>query len=1166
MYRCFTKLKSCYFLKDEKRKLQESSSESVKRKGSSEINAGYTVQLLENQMRTIHHSISSLQDIKDEKQRELLLKPLLLQETILQKMIDQEKKNIFESHEAEAGNQVRKVSLELSEAAESRAENTAGLRTEYDTERSEEKAVDDAKSEALRCKETGEKPDIELTQKDGLVKDINKEKAVKMERWKNKEDQSLIRGVDEERMREEAQRREDKEMQMRKEVEKQKEIDEEKRRFTEQKRHMEKEKQKKSDLERNKLEKESCKLDSEMLEVPAHKQNDFLTQSQREEKELIVDKEKKGTEKREKEEEEEKVRQQELEYRKIEEEKRKAELEKQEIELERKQREEERIRLEKELLKLKAEEQQRKENETKKKMEELQEIERLRKELEIQKKIENERLEKERQEIEDLKRQLKEQRELQEKEALEKKFMEEKKVEEEAELQVKTHDKEQQQKELFDVVEKFNLEDENIVSKSKNSESELNEDLSTVQCKPKEVTTEYVSQVSNETVDTQTVSSQAVDIGHDGKHPEEAHKSPVSSSELKSAPERTAGGKFDSKQSVPLRRPSSNLVSSAMRTADGDTSKKSGPGLFAKIQQMANARSSASNVADKKPENIEKEHKDKNLNDIRKKVGDSTLHSSKEQASSLSTHTDVQHGAKPYQQATVLAPKEARPSSTFSPTISEVENGSPIVHQQKGRHVKNGSLSGTEATLLDENQNCSIMKDVNNINKLNGSVVESRSQRVQDTEVTMSDPVHGNLPTAFKPNAFRPTSSIIKEIEEKKGVSVDNHEKDLNELPKVQGKEKTLDRNSTVVISNESKGKSKSLSTSQNDAIPSVVTVGNSEKVHENRSGNEIGRTAEATPDIDAYLPVFSSWSSFSSNGQKSVAANAAQSDSKELDMQGDLGNYRPKCISPDDLRSSYVLEKEKNAEKNPNTTSSAAILRNALGKKAPPKVLPKTLPKTLPKPGSKIKGTSENPTHRETVKNHLDSNSKQRPEMKEKKRDVINIAAIQNRSLEISSGAISSNIMNKTILHDDKRGHSSTQSGERGRTLPNRPNIDVKTGQSVESESVQAPSLLRRLSQNSLLVNSTNPNVSSGYSGGLENEPGKTEITALGKILGSDKAYNEACEPTGRTEDGKSIRVGDYASVIDGNEKRERDTVPVKKVGGLNIGFGRDKPKVYST
>ena len=1133
------------------------------------MNAGYTIQLLENQMKTIHHSISSLQDIKDEKQRELLLKPLLLQETILQKMIDQERKNILDSHEIETGNQVRKVSLELSVVTESRAENTAGLRTEYGTESTDEKAVDDARSETLYCKETGEKPDIELTEKDTLVEDIDydKEKAVKMS---DKEEQSLIRGLDvEQRKCEEAQLRTDKEIQKKKDVERQMEIDDEKIKFEEEKRYVENEKQNKADLERNKLEKERCKLDSEIPEVQVLGKNDFLTQRQREEKQLIFDKEEKiGAEQREKEEEKEKVRQQELEYRKIEEEKKKAELEKQEIELARKQREEERSRLEKELLKLKAEEQLRKEKEAKKKLEELQEIERLRKELEIQKKIENERLERERKEIEDLKRQLKEQRELQEEEAREKQLMEEKKLKEEAELQVKTHDKEQQHRELLDVAEKINLEDENMLSKSNNSESILKEDLS----KPNEMTTEYVSQISNETVDIQTESSQAVDAGHDGKHAEMAHQSSVLLPEMKSAPGSTAGTKFDSHQSVPLRRPSSNLVSSAKRTADGETSKKFAPGLFAKIQQMANARSSAINVTDKKPENIEKEQKEKNLNDVRKKVGDSTLHPSKGQASSINTDTKVQHSVKPNQQAAVFAPEEIHPSGTFSPTISEVENSSPIVHQQKERQVKNASLSGTEATLLDKNQNCRVMKDVNNIDKLNGSVAESKSPRVQDTEVAISNPVHGNLPNAVKPNLFLPISSVIKELNEKKGVNVNKHEKDLNEFPKVQEKETTLDQISTVDISNESEGNSQSLITNQNDLTTSAVTVGNDKKVHENRTGKETDRTVGAASDVDmfrskgAYLPAFKSLSSFSSNGQKRAAANAAQSDDIELDLQGNLGNYRPKCISPDDLRSSLVLEKGKNAEENPNTASSAAILRNTLGKKVPPKVLPKTLPKTLPKPGSKVKGTLENPTHRETVKNHIDTNSKLKPEAKEKKRNHINLAAMQHRSLEISSGAISSNIMNKTILHDDRRGHSSIQSGERGRKLPNRPNMDVKTGQAVESEPVQAPSLLRRLSQNSLFVNSTSPNVSPGYSVGLEAEPGKTEITALGKILSSDKAYNEACEPTGRAGDGAPIRVGDYASVIDANETVERDTIPVKKVGGLNIGFGRDKPKVYST
>ena len=1048
-------------------------------------------------METISHSIRLLQDVKDDRQREALLKPLLLQQTILQKMIDQERINVTDSLTTDTDSQSNRANEEILGAGKNTQRQSALLRTDNVDEKPSEEVVNEIESDVLNNKKIGEKSKDHVPQKsDNLASDIvgSREEGTEMERQKYHETQKHIGEEQVNRKREETRQREVKEMQRKKEEERQKEIDEEKRRFEEQKQHMESEKRKKIELERVKKEKQEA-LDMQKKEVEHYKN------------------------------EEEKARQEESqkleEYQRIEEEKNRAEREKQEIELARKQREEERIRLEKEVLKLKVEEQQRKEEEAKRKTEELQELERLRKELEIQKRIENERLENERREIEELKRQLKEQRELQEREALERKTLEDKKLKETG-LPVKRSDEKQQHVESRSFAEERVLESENSVSHSNKDESKFKETYRSSQFGQEDNLVEEVGQTDSETKDVLD-GPHTTGTNNDATYVDAAHLSSVSFPAVKPDPHSGTNAKPESKQSGSMRRPSSNLVSSAIRSTEGETNKKSTVGLFAKIQQMANERSNNTSFVDRKPENLQQDNKEKKPINVNSQViREQTVNSVKEQVSSMNTQSENRHGVDSYE-GTIESTKS--PTTKNEDSVLNVDQGPGEEQQRRQKNI--GTLVGTEISSLEKSQNGSAMRDLNGVDRPNRGLDRSKSQETRAIDSTVSKPC------LLKPGL-------------KESVPIGAEASDQSKITKHP------------------------LSAINKDT--SFVETGQSEKVYDNHVGKEIAnKPDEEASGIETfrtkgiYLSGFSSWSSFSVNERKGVNDGSVQSNDAGVDIQGQLGNYRPKCISPDDLRSTLVLEKSEKVGSNQSIASSASILKSAIGKKVPPKVLPKTLPKTLPKPSSKVAGTSENVAKRESMKSRIEDFNRQKSETKEKKRDYINIASIPNRSLEISSGTISSNIMNKNILHDEKKGHLNLQSGERVRTLPCRP------GEAVASEPVQAPSLLRRLSQNSLYTDTTKVSQSPSSSPGLETEPEKAGKNFLGQMSSSDEANSDAAEPKSReaahsTEVTDTVRVGNYASVMDvnENEKLQRDTIPVKKVGGLNIGFGRDKPKVY--
>jgi len=1043
---------------------EDKPSKDTKKREFSMIETGYSVQLLEHQMKTISDSIRLIQDAKDHKQKELLLKPLLLQQTLLQKMIDQERAAVGEDVETKTSSQLMEESAERLEADESNfVANTDNIISGRD-----EKVLKNAENDSYSSKDRRKKliPKFDSTQNGILVtkEDIDKEKAMSTEKGKHEEVERLTL-VEEKRKQEESNMEKEREIQLSKEVERQKAIDEEKRRFEEQKRYIESEKRKKIELERKKQEEEHNRLDTETEKLNLLRKSDHVKENEKMED---LD------EKREKMAKLKDLQKQE-EYRSIEEERKKAELEKQQIDLAANEREKERDRLKEEVLKLKVEEQQRKEQEESRKMEEVKELERLRKELEEQKKIENERREKEEKEIEELKRQLKERREMQEKEARERRSLEDIRLKG-AGLKLKPLEIKDQHAKLFNVVKEIELEDENSVS-------QIGESCSDMQPEEENNLEKDLSQTSDETSCIST----------DGSHVEVAGKSSIT---LPAAPQSTARPTSSSERIPSMRRPSSNLVSSAMRTADGEVGKKPTVGLFAKIQQLASARSNVNNLP--------------------------------------------------------------------SATEAGMTNRSSAVNEPK---EVQGASDASSVTTFSEPISTNPVKELNSSNELNGRIDQYESHKTQPNGVSENS----NFSKFVQPGASMGTGT------KRKGINVNNHEKTENELLDARATHLNKTHQQSLPFATVKPGlgddkTSKSEKITYMNAGVSDNAEGNkqsSNAMHGNSSTSSEGSAHEAdmSKSTEIGLPTFVSLSSFASNEQEGIDFNTANN------HHGNLANYRPKCISPDDLRSRLDIEPEKAVEANRSTVSSASVLKNALGKKVPPKVLPKTLPKTLPKPTSRAIDASENSTHRDSLKSHIENFNRQKPEVKEKKKEYINLAAIPNRRMEISSGNISSNIMNRSISHDDRKGYSTLQSGERGRTLPSRPKNDLKSDETVASEPVQAPSLLRRLSQNSLYVDTAKPYISPRNSPEFKTDQGKLENSAPGRQPNVEQERTEvsAIQTSESKIESQALdenKVGNFTSIMDINENESipRDTVPVKKVGGLKIGFGRDKPRVYNS
>ena len=1053
---------------------EDKASEDNKRRDVSMIETGYSVQLLEHQMKTISDSIRLIQDARDHKQKELLLKPLLLQQTLLQKMIDQERTAVGEDNQTETDSQLMGENAERLEAAESKSYKNVVSKADNIISERNEKVLNNAENLSYSSNDRRKRltPKFDSMQSDILVakEDIVKEEALDTEKGKHEEIERLAWMEEEKRKQEEINMEKEREIQLRKEVERQKAIDEEKRRFEEQKRYIENEKRKKIELEKKKQKEEQNRLDTETQQLNLLRKNDHIKETQKME-DLDEKKEKMASfedfQKRE-------------EYRSIEEEKKKAELEKQQIDLAANEREKERARLKEEVLKLKVEEQQRKEQEeSRRKMEELKELERLRKELEEQKKIENERREKEQKEIEELKRQLKEQRERKEKDAYERRTLEEIRLKG-AEVKLKPLEIKNQHAKLFNVVKEIELEDENSVSQSDDHESKFEESCDEMQPEEEIDFEKDLNQTSGE---SSCISTDATRVEIPGE----------SSITLPATSQSTNGPTSSSERNLSTRRPSSNFVSSAMRTADGEAGKKSTVGLFAKIQQLASARSNVNNLP--------------------------------------------------------------------SVTAAKMKNNSSLINEPK---EVQGARDTSNVASPDEPRSTNPVKELNGLNELNGRVDTYESDATQHSGVSENSYLSKHPSMGFG--------------NKRKSINVNDHERSEAEF--VDARATCLDKTHqqplpfATVRPGSGDGKvGKSEKTTSMTAGLSNISEGNkrfSNAIEKNSSTSNKGSTSDAdmSKSLDIGLPTFASLSSFASKEQDGVAFNNANN------HHGNLASYRPKCISPDDLRSRLDVEPEKTVEVSRSAVSSASVLRSTLGKKVPPKVLPKTLPKTQPKPTSKAKEASENSAHRDSVKSHIENFNRQKPEVKEKKKEYINLAAIPNRRMEISSGSISSNVMNRNIFHDDKKGFSSLQSGERGRTLPSRPkDNDSKSDDTVASEPVQAPSLLRRLSQNSLYVDAAKPYTSPRSSPEFITDQGNIENSVPGRQPGVEEVRSEVAvvqnSEAKRNSQGKDeIRVGNFTSVMDVNENEttQRDTVPVKQVGGLKIGFGRDKPRVYNS
>ena len=1111
-------------------------------------------------MKTILHSIKLLDNTKDEKQKEVLLKPLLLQQTILQKMIDQEKKNATHSVEIE-DSLVVNSRLSPSNVVENEAENPV-LSANY----KELDTTADHKSDKNK-KRKKLLPNIDLTKEDVLV--VNEEfnigdvdngrDAMERDRLTQANEERLQREEEEKRKLEEIELKREEEIRKKIEGQKQKDIEEEKRRFEEQKRHIEDEKRRKIELERQRQEEEKNRLAAEKLQEQIRKQKEYLKQKEIMEQQWRMERERKEAEQRKREEEEqrkreeaeqrtrEEIRKQE-EYQRIAEERRNIELQKQEMELARREKEEERKRLEEEVRKFKIEEQRRKEEEeAQKKKEEMQELERLRKELELQKKIESERLEKERKEIEELRRQLKEQRELQEKEALEREILEQKRRKD---AKTKPVDVETQDVELFNVVKDINLEEESCESPS-----------SIVIDKSGTGDTGFKDNDKKETNGEEDVTSTVIVESRSEETYTEATEESCTTS-MKPDLEQINKSRVGSKPNTGMRRPSSSLVSSALRTADGEASKKPATGLYAKIQQMAKAK--VNNGSEQELANAPKEPVESN--------SDNPNDQRTEQVYPKKKIPSGENNASLHSSAAIEA--KSNESNVNDRALSLTEEERSEEHQKKSIQHKKDEINVTKKFPICEKQAASEVKDVSNSNELNGPTSATKSE-LQQPQVANFKPFNSNPPTAFKSIAFRPTTSFMAKLKAKENTGVVNSENATSETRKMQETVTTAPVNSQLKASNQRENKQTLKDVQQDASTTKINEIKKSDaNLAQNQTDSKIlthSADAEIFVPKGIYLPGFTSASPlFTNREQNDIDKDILSQKNMGFDLQDNLGDYRPKCISPDDLRSSLVLEKEKLVEANPKASSSASILRNSLDKKAPPKVLPKTLPKTLPKPGSKTGEVTDKQGERESVKRRIQNFNQQKPEAKEKKKERINIAAIPNRSLEISSGAIASNIMNKNIQHDDKKGFTNLPSSDRGRAMPYIPKADSKSDDNVTSEPVQAPSLLRRLSQNSIPIETGKSNISPRTSPAWQAALTQTEIKEMPK---SDEVPNEATDievqtSTDKTDEADSMRIGNYASIIDvnQNEKSQRDTVTVKKVGGLKIGFGRDKPKVFNT
>ena len=1100
---------------------------------------GYTVQLLENQMKTILNSIKLLDEIKDEGKKESMLKPLLLQQTILQKMIDQEKQNHTGTIKTVASPKKGDNTKHDLANGDSKVEGTVvqenrELIANDDITVTAEQCVeleavsrnfDDRLSttDDLQGTETKRKKlavNLDMTGDDVLIIDSDRTET-ESEILKREEDVDRLRKAEEENAARKARE------------------EEEKRRIEAENR--ETENAKREQEEKRKIEAEKMKLQEELRRMEEERQKKI-----KEEKERVK--------------EEKRIR---------EEERRKEEQIKRELEEKRLIEEQARRNME-EKLRLEEQAKQERKEEERRKMAEQTEIELLRKELEKQKKQENERLEKERKEIEDLKKKLKEQQELQEKEKLEReqrekeeyrKFMNEMKTSEIKE-----------EKKLFKVMKDISFDDdENIIEAIgvENDKGVIEYQESLKDTLPEVVNDsqpEKILKVLPDVVNNSSVNTEVRKEIETESKTNEIVKSPVPESIVAAKDQKEAvinkapqTAMKPNPGFVAPRRPSANFVSSASRSSDTDTTKKPLLGLYAKIQEMANSRVSTtsngtSTVSASNPSPPSTKH---GLIDAMKAAPTVSTSEADRPSTTVSNTND----------RTAIAPKTTvagrlpqitaslASQSTSQPQTSPIRSQTP--DEKANLPVATAPLSTSNAsdygivaekpapdmnvTEIKPNENVISSKTSDGNKEISGANI--MSQR--------NGPFTNMMPVSFKPQGFRPTSSFLAKLSEK---NQEGSKISPSQEPVTIGENKVSKVNKEQERPNEMK---------QESSITSQT---------ESKSATSFSRNS--LPDIFDSRQMFVPDASGNDFQIKTVTED-----------KSDLGNYRPKCLSPDDLRSTFDSGSTPPKSAAPSF-SSAAILRNTIEKKAPPKTLPKTapktFPKTLPKPASKQEQIAEETNKRASVKDKINSFNLPQKGTSEKRKEYLNLAAIPNRSAEISSGNISSNIMNKPIVHEEKKERSSSKVGDTGRKLPTTPDDSSDTGHlgsststnankdilnqvhsgSVATEPVQAPSLLRRLSLNSLqnetsLTNTTPRDVTARETPlVLKESPEETPsmVEAKGPTAVDDNANSEP------------VRLGNYASVreVNKNENSERDTVTVKKVGGLKIGFGRDKPKIY--
>lgn len=1144
------------------RPVEDKSDDVENEEGSSEIE-GYTVKLLENQMKTILSSIKLLDEVKDEGKKETMLKPLLLQQTILQKMIDQEKQNQTqitkivaspkkgEKAERDLANGGSEVDLPENREIGVKEHKDRGAVVHEDVIVTAEQCVEleavhvdfDERLSPTNSLQGTEKQrkklavNLDLTGDDVLIAD-NARTEAENDISKGDEEIDRLKKADEENAARKAR-------------------EEEERRRIEVEKQEREEKQKTEDAKREQKEKRQMEAEKRRILEELRRMEEERQRRMREEKERMKEEKRKIIEEARK--KEEQMKREIEEKRLIEEQAKRKMEEKRKIEEEAKRKMEEEAKRERE-------------EEEARKMAEQTEIELLRKELEKQKKQENERLEKERKEIEDLKKMLKEQQELQEKENLEreqrekeeyKKFMDEMKT---SEIQ--------EEKKLFRIMKGISFDDDEgniveIIEVEKNKEIEDKKGVIEYQEAMKDTLPEVVNdsqpekmlKVLPDVVNNNSLNTEVVKEIETKSRTIEPVKSPVPAP-ITVDKDQTSSGKDVGPQIamkpnpafVPPRRPSANFVSSASRSSDTETTKKPLLGLYAKIQEMANSRASTtsnstSTVSTSAPLPSMKPQ-------LTEAVKAAPTRSTNEAGRPSATMTSVNDGTivapKPTafgRQPQVTASSASQPpsQSPASPIRSQIPDAKANLPVATAPLTSsNAPMSGIIAEKPATDLNVVEIKPKENVTS--SKTLEDKKDKSGTSVVSQQNgPFTNMMPVSFKPQGFRPTSSFLAKLSEK---SQESSKISPNQGPVASGENKVSGKDE----------KTQGLTT----GIPNEIKKENSVTSQtENKSANAPSRNS--APDI------FSSRQTFLPD----VYGNDFQikTDPK---AESDIGNYRPKCLSPDDFRSTFDSGSAPSKSVT-SSFSSAAILKNTIEKKAPsktlPKTAPKTLPKTLPKPAGKQKQTTEEPNKRASVKDKINNFDLPQKGTNEKRKEYLNLAAIPNRSAEISSGNISSNIMNKPIVHEEKKERSNSKVGDSGRKLPTTPGDSSNTGHlgstnadkdisnqlqsgSVTTESVQAPSLLRRLSLNSL-QNETSPTNAT---------PRDVTPRETAPVLKESPEETEGPTPLDNNANNEPVKLGNYASVreVNKNENAGRDTVTVKKVGGLKIGFGRDKPKVY--